>query len=102
MLASIRLAPIQSTATPAHSNRVSEYASSSTSRSGSITQRFGERLRALRKARGMTQHQLSDYMGIDRSFISDVERGKKRISLDYLDTLAQGFKLSLPEMLKGL
>ena len=69
---------------------------------GSITIRFGERLRLLRKERGMTQCALARHMGIDRSFISDVERGRKHISLDYLDTLAKGFKLSLPEMLKGL
>jgi hypothetical protein len=37
-----------------------------------ITDRFGIRLRTLRKARGMTQLEMSIEFGIDRSFISDV------------------------------
>jgi transcriptional regulator with XRE-family HTH domain len=34
-------------------------------------------LKALRKAKGWTQVQMADALGIDRSYISDMERGKK-------------------------
>lgn len=70
--------------------------------SQSITVTFGKRLRTLRTEHGYTQTQLADYLGIDRSFISDVERGKKNMSLTYLETVAQGFKLTLSELTRDL
>ena len=50
----------------------------------------------------MTQQKLADLLGMDRSFISDVERGRKSMSLLFLDIVAQGFKLTLSELLDGL
>ena len=66
---------------------------------GPISTRFGHRLRQLRLARKWTQTQLADFLGIDRSFISDLERGRKSISLSYLETIAQGFDLKLEQLL---
>ena len=68
----------------------------------SVIERFGKRLRDLRHERDMTQTELADFLGIDRSFINDVERGKKTMSLGYLDTVAQGFELTLAELMRGL
>ncbi len=67
-----------------------------------ITSRFGRRLRALRLERGITQLQLAVDFGIDRTFISDVERGRKSISLPTMEVLALGFNLSLAELMRGL
>ena len=50
----------------------------------------------------MTQIALATHLGLDRSYISDVERGKKSMSLSYLETVAQGFKMSLAELLTGI
>ncbi len=71
-------------------------------RQPSITVSFGNRLRTLRTKHGYTQTQLATYLGIDRSFISDVERGKKNMSLTYLETVAQGFNISLSELTRDL
>lgn len=71
-------------------------------RSMSIAETFGKRLRSLRTEHGYTQTQLADYLGIDRSFISDVERGKKCMSLTYLETVAQGFHISISELTRDL
>ena len=67
-----------------------------------ITDRFGIRLRTLRKARAMTQLEMSIEFGIDRSFISDVERGKKAISLPLLEVIAIGFGMSMSDLLSGI
>ncbi len=67
-----------------------------------IPVRFGRRLRSLRLERGLTQVQLSDHLGIDRPFLSDVERGKKAMTLSYLERVAQGFDMSLAELLTDL
>ena len=67
-----------------------------------IAARFGMRLRQLRLKSGMTQVELASYLGLDRSYLSDVEGGKKNMSLSYLETVAQGFKISLAELLTDL
>lgn len=67
-----------------------------------ITARFGHRLREMRTRKGLTQTALSGLLGMDRSYLSDVERGRKSISLPMLEVLALGFKTTLSEMLDGL
>lgn len=67
-----------------------------------VSSRFGVRLRQLRRERNMTQLRVAVEFGIDRTFISDVERGRKSISLPMLEVLALGFQLSLSELLKDI
>lgn len=70
--------------------------------STSIAMRFGHRLRSLRVQHGMTQASMALRLGIDRSYISDVECGRKTMTLSYLETVAQGFNISLAELVAGL
>jgi DNA-binding XRE family transcriptional regulator len=67
-----------------------------------ISSRFGRRLRELRHMHNMTQLRMAVDFGIDRSFISDVERGKKSISLHMLEVIALGMKVSLSDLLAGM
>ncbi len=67
-----------------------------------VSSRFGLRLRELRRERNMTQLQMATDFGIDRSYISDVERGRKAISLQMLEVIALGFEISLSDLLRGL
>lgn len=67
-----------------------------------ISFRFGLRLRELRRSRNMTQLRMAIDFGIDRSFISDVERGKKSISLTFLEVIALGLGLELSDLVRGL
>ena len=50
----------------------------------------------------MTQLRMATDFGIDRTFISDVERGRKSISLSMLEILALGLKVSLSDLLKDI
>jgi transcriptional regulator with XRE-family HTH domain len=63
---------------------------------------FGDRLRDLRKARGLTQERLAEAAGMDRSFIADVERGARFPGLDTCWRLADGLGISLGELFDGL
>ena len=67
-----------------------------------VSSRFGLRLRHLRRERNLTQLRMAVDFGIDRTFISDVERGRKSISLPMLEVLALGFQLSLSELLRDI
>lgn len=67
-----------------------------------VSSRFGARLRELRRERNLTQLRMATEFGIDRSFISDVERGRKSISLPTLEVMALGLNLSLSDLLKDV
>jgi len=49
---------------------------------------FGKRLRELREDKGMSQETLAHEAGLDRTYISGVERGKRNISLENIERLA--------------
>ena len=70
--------------------------------SRNITERFGIKLRSLRTRRGWTQVEMAERLGIDRDYISDMERGKKNVCLPTLEILAKGFGLTIAQVLKGL
>ncbi|MGL5964585.1 MAG: helix-turn-helix domain-containing protein [Cetobacterium sp.] len=61
--------------------------------------RFGIQLKKIRKKRNLTQEKLSELSNIDRSYISDIERGIKSISIEKLDQLANALEIKLNELL---
>jgi transcriptional regulator with XRE-family HTH domain len=66
-----------------------------------IRVRLGNRVRALRMKHNWSQVELADMLGIDRSYLSEIETGKKDPSLRILKTMADGFELSLSQLLTG-
>ena len=70
--------------------------------SNSISARFGARLREMRIENKWTQHHMAGHFGIDRTFISDVERGRKSMSLPMLEVVAIGMKVSLSDLMRDL
>ncbi|RAW01567.1 helix-turn-helix domain-containing protein [Pseudochryseolinea flava] len=50
---------------------------------------FGEVIRELRDARGLSQQELADYSETDRTYISDLERGLNYPSLNTVYKIAQ-------------
>jgi DNA-binding XRE family transcriptional regulator len=67
-----------------------------------IDARFGARVRDLRRERQWTQLYMAIHFGIDRSHISDVERGRKSMTLSLVEVVALGFEISLSELLDHL
>ncbi len=56
---------------------------------------LGQRLRAFRKARGLSQEALGKRSGLSGKFIGEVERGDKSISLDSLYRIAAVLRMPL-------
>jgi transcriptional regulator with XRE-family HTH domain len=54
----------------------------------SSRENLARNLRLLRAARGLSQEALADAAGIDRTYVSALERRKYSISIDRLDQLA--------------
>jgi len=47
---------------------------------------------------GWTQVVMAEKVGINRSFLADVERGKRNISILNLDLIARGLRVSLAQL----
>lgn len=56
---------------------------------------FSERLKRLRKSKGLKQQELAEILGIKRNTYSDWENGKTEPSFDNLVKLADFFEVSL-------
>ena len=55
----------------------------------------GKTIIRLRKLRGLSQEKFALESGIDRRYISDVENGKRNVSFEFLNRVADYFNLSL-------
>lgn len=63
---------------------------------------FGQRIRTLRHAMGWSQEDLAERTGLDRTYISSVERGQRNISLNNIAALATALEVSFAELFEGL
>jgi transcriptional regulator with XRE-family HTH domain len=56
---------------------------------------FGQAVRDERSAQRLSQEELADRAGLHRTYISDVERGARNVSLESIGKLAAALKVSL-------
>ena len=61
--------------------------------------RIGKAIIHLRGARGFSQERLAYEANIDRRYMSDIENGKRNISIDILSRIADFFEMPLSELL---
>ncbi|GMV50922.1 MAG: hypothetical protein AMXMBFR67_24650 [Nitrospira sp.] len=55
---------------------------------------FGKTVRKLRKERGMSQEELGARANLHRTYIGDVERGTRNVSIDNMAKLADALGVS--------
>lgn len=60
---------------------------------------FGQRLRDLRNACGLSQEDFAHKAGIDRSYLGGVERGERNISLINISKIADTLEITLAELM---
>jgi transcriptional regulator with XRE-family HTH domain len=56
---------------------------------------LGRRIRALRDRKGWTQEQLAEVADIQRTYLAEVELGKRNPSLKHLHKLAKAFHIGI-------
>lgn len=62
-------------------------------------QRFGEKLRTLRKRRGLTMRELADALDFrSHGFIADMESGRRQPPVDLIVKIADFFGVSLDQL----
>jgi transcriptional regulator with XRE-family HTH domain len=64
----------------------------------SINKDFGNNLRKIRLGKGITQEKLAALAKLHRTYISDVERGSRNVSLNNIEKLSKALKVDLREM----
>ena len=62
-----------------------------------IKQAVGKRIRELRNKLGVSQEEFADMVGLDRTYITSVECGKRNISIVNVEKIAKALKVSLSE-----
>ncbi len=68
----------------------------------SIHAKFGKRIQLLRKQKGLTQEDLADLVGVDRSYMGFVERGERNPTLDKITKIAKAVKITLSALFQGV
>jgi len=59
-----------------------------------ITHRLGKNVRSLREERGWSQEEYADRAGIHRTYVSDIERGRRNPTVTVVEKLAAPFGVS--------
>lgn len=66
-----------------------------------VKDRFGSRIRELRKRRGLSQETLALVCELDRTYVGGVERGERNVSLVNIHKLAAALGVPVTELFNG-
>lgn len=64
----------------------------------SIHEKFGQAVATLRKEKGYSQERFAFEANIARKYMSDIENGKRNVSLDVISRIAERLGISLSEL----
>lgn len=59
---------------------------------------FGGKVRALRKAKSLTQEQLGERAGLHHTYIGAIERAECNLSMDNIEKIAKGLEVKSEEL----
>jgi len=65
-----------------------------------ISKQLGQNIKQIRLRRKMTQGDICRKLDMDRSYMSAIENGKKNITIQQLERLAQALDISVDKLLK--
>jgi transcriptional regulator with XRE-family HTH domain len=68
----------------------------------SIRAAFGGNVRARRLRQGLTQHQFARKAGVHRTYLADIEGGKRNPCLTIICQLSHASKVSMSVLMSGL
>jgi len=62
-----------------------------------IKEKFGNKLKELRIARGLSQEKLALLADLDRTYIPSIEKGKRNVSITVLEKLAKALYINIKD-----
>lgn len=66
-----------------------------------VRETLAENMRKYRARQGFSQEELAAICGLHRTYISDIERCERNLSIDNVEKIAKAFNISVSELLKG-
>lgn len=63
--------------------------------------KFGQRIRELRQKTGLSQEKFALMIGMDRTYFSSVESGKRNISLLNIKKIADGLEITVDKLFEN-
>ncbi|MEG0016072.1 MAG: helix-turn-helix transcriptional regulator [Gordonibacter sp.] len=63
--------------------------------------KVGARIKELRLRNGLTQEKFALMIGLNRSYLADIEKGNRNFGFDTLERIVKGFDISLEEFFAG-
>lgn len=63
---------------------------------------FGQNVRKRREALGLTQEKLAENADIDRTYVSDIERGTRNPGIKNVARLARALRTTASELTEGI
>jgi transcriptional regulator with XRE-family HTH domain len=63
-----------------------------------LKEKFGHKIRQLREQKGYSIEYLANIANIDRTYISDIEKGKRNVSLLIIEKLSKALDVTIQEL----
>lgn len=63
--------------------------------------KFGERVREIRKEKGLSQEELAHIADLHRTYIGMIERAEKNITLLNIEKIANALEVNIKELING-
>ena len=67
-------------------------------RSGYVKSRFGLAIKQRRQEIGISQEVLAERAGLHRTYIGDIERGARNLSLENIEKIAKALQISISDL----
>ena len=63
-----------------------------------IKQKFGIKIKELRKKRGLSQEKLANLAEIDRTYLPTIEKGERNVSIEVVERLANALEVKVRDL----
>lgn len=60
-----------------------------------IQEKFGSKVKSLREQKGISIEHLANNSNVDRNYISDIEKGKRNVSIEVIEKIMTGLDTDL-------
>ena len=67
-----------------------------------VKAQFGQRVKSLRNKLGLSQESFAELSGLDRTYISGIERGRRNVSLVNIEIIASALKITISDLMQDL
>ncbi|NOU83890.1 helix-turn-helix domain-containing protein [Paenibacillus sp. LMG 31459] len=65
-----------------------------------LVEKLGNRIRLIRKEKGLSQEQLAEVSGLHTNYIGAIERGEKNVTVESLEKVSLGLGITMDELFR--